>query len=225
MGGTLRYDSIPLDLYLSVFQNNYCRCFKEDSDYARFSGWKELGERWRRRLTDPDYSPRHGQRLPLRLIPKLLLKLYEVFPDYYDPQCGKILRMTLAACRLVCREWSKIVASKRREFSIRVDGKKWPTPSWYILKRAPLQVQDGSRMNQQSDTVWRTQSYREGLIKSHPKFLPELTQNILPGFYRRADYFSILRWKNEDKSVIQSTLAACCLVSRDWNRKIGRAHV
>ena len=56
-------------------------------------------------------------------------------------------------------------------------------------------------------------------MKSHPKFLPELTQNILPGFYKRVNnsYRSFL-WENEDNSVIQSTLAACCLVSREWNR-------
>ena len=56
-------------------------------------------------------------------------------------------------------------------------------------------------------------------MKSHPKFLPELTQTILPGFYRSIDqslkYFG---WKDENKSVIQSTLAACCLVSCEWNR-------
>ena len=56
-------------------------------------------------------------------------------------------------------------------------------------------------------------------MKSHPRFLPELMQNILPGFYRRIDKsFSSLHWKDEDKSVIQNTLAACCLVSREWNR-------
>ena len=56
-------------------------------------------------------------------------------------------------------------------------------------------------------------------MKSHPMFLPELTQNILPGFYRRLDSSDgTLEWKNEEKSVTQSTLAACCLVSREWNR-------
>ena len=51
-------------------------------------------------------------------------------------------------------------------------------------------------------------------MKSHPKFLPELTQNILPRFYRNLNF----KWRIEDKSVAQSTLAACCLVSREWNR-------
>ena len=56
-------------------------------------------------------------------------------------------------------------------------------------------------------------------MKSHPKFLPELTQNILPGFYRRLENIDgDFEWVNEEKSVIQSTLAACCLVSREWNR-------
>ena len=52
-------------------------------------------------------------------------------------------------------------------------------------------------------------------MKSHPKFLPELTQNILPGFYKRSGTRS---WMDEEKSVIQNTLAACCLVSREWNK-------
>ena len=52
-------------------------------------------------------------------------------------------------------------------------------------------------------------------MKSHPKFLPELTRNILPGFYKCRGTFY---WKDEKKSIIQSTLAACCLVSREWNR-------
>ena len=56
-------------------------------------------------------------------------------------------------------------------------------------------------------------------MKSHPKFLPELTQNILPGFYKRLNKdSSFFTWRDEDKLVIQSTLAACCLVSHEWNR-------
>ena len=55
-------------------------------------------------------------------------------------------------------------------------------------------------------------------MKSHPKFLPELIQSMLPGFYERLSrYPGFFEWKNEDKPVIQSTIAACCLVSRDWN--------
>ena len=52
-------------------------------------------------------------------------------------------------------------------------------------------------------------------MKSHPKFLPELVRNILPGFYKCRGTFD---WEDEKKSIIQSTLAACCLVSREWNR-------
>ena len=56
-------------------------------------------------------------------------------------------------------------------------------------------------------------------MKSHPKFLPELTRNILPGIYKCLNKDpSYFWWKNEDKSIIKSTLAACCLVSREWNR-------
>ena len=56
-------------------------------------------------------------------------------------------------------------------------------------------------------------------MKSHPKFLPELTRNILPGFYKcLKKYPNFIEWYDEDESVIQSTLAACCLVSHEWNR-------
>ena len=52
-------------------------------------------------------------------------------------------------------------------------------------------------------------------MKSRPKFLPELTYSILPWLYKR-NVFS--QWVDEDISVIQRTLAACCLVSGAWNR-------
>ena len=56
-------------------------------------------------------------------------------------------------------------------------------------------------------------------MKTHPRFLPELTRNILPGFYKCLNKdSSYFKWRDEDKSIIQSTLAACCLVSREWNR-------
>ena len=58
-------------------------------------------------------------------------------------------------------------------------------------------------------------------MKSHPKFLPELIHNLLPGLYTRNvyEYSLYYYWSNnEAKSVTQSTLAACCLVSHEWNR-------
>ena len=171
------------------------------------------------RLTDENYSPLNGENLPSELIPKLLLKLYKVFSDYYDPQCGKGLHRTLAACRLVCRDWSKIVIPKLSWFIIRVGESEWTSCSWYRVRHTPLQLQDGSRTNQESDTGWCTQDYRENLMKSHPKFLPELIQSVLPGFYRCASKYSIsFRWDDEERSVVKSTLVACCLVSREWNR-------
>ena len=100
---------------------------------------------------------------------------------------------------------------QRSWFVIRVDGRPWPSFSWYILRRTPFPLQNGSGIIQESDRGWCTQSYRENLMKSHPKFLPELTRSILPGFYKCG-------WKDEKKSIIQSTLATCCLVSREWNR-------
>ena len=173
-------------------------------------------------LTNQQYTPLDGEKLPFELVPELLSKLYEVFSDY-DPQRGKVLRRTLAACRLVCRRWSKIVAYKsgRKWFTINVGREEWPSFSWYILQRTPLQSQDGSERNQKSDIGRFTQNYKEDLMKSHPKFLPELIHNLLPGLYTRNvyEYSLYYYWSNnEAKSVTQSTLAACCLVSREWNR-------
>ena len=181
-----------------------------------------MEQRWKSRLTDEEYTPIDVEKLPFKLVPKLLLKLYEVFSDY-DPHRGKVLRRTLAACRLLCRRWSRIVAYElgRKWFTIRVGYEEWPSFSWswYILQPTSLRLQDGSGTFQESDTGWCTQNYREDLMKSHPKFLPELTRNILPGFYRRLENIDgDFEWENEEKSVIQSTLAACCLVSREWNR-------
>ena len=174
------------------------------------------------RLTDEEYISINAEKLPSTLVPKLLLKLYEGFSEY-DPHRGKVLRRTLAACRLVCRRWSKIVSYKsgRKWFTIRVGKEEWPSFSWswYILQPTSLRLQDGSGTFQESDTGWCTQNYREDLMKSHPKFLPELTRNILPGFYKYLNKSSgDFDWEDEEESVIQSTLAACCLVSREWNR-------
>ena len=171
---------------------------------------RRKGRRQRRRIQ----RRRAEERLPRKLIPQVLLRLYDVFSDD-DPQRGKVLRRTLAACRLVCREWSWIVTPKRSWFIIRVDGKEWASCSWYRVRRPPLQLQDGRRRDQEGDTGWCTQNYKEDLMKSHPKFLPELTRNILPGFYKCGGTFY---WEDEKKSIIQSTLAACCLVSHEWNR-------
>ena len=104
---------------------------------------------------------------------------------------------------------------KRSWFIIRVGYKEWASCSWYRVRRPPLPLQDGSETNQESDTVWCAQNYREDLMKSHPRFLPELTRNILPGIYK---YGRTRYWENEKKSIIQSTLAACCLVSHEWSR-------
>ena len=109
--------------------------------------------------------------------------------------------------------------SKQRWFTIRVGNQEWPSFSWYILRSTSLPLQNGCGRNQKSDTGLCTKNYREDLMKSHPKFLPELTQNILPGFYncpQKSNSHSLCR--DEDKAIIQSTLVACCLVSREWNR-------
>ena len=169
--------------------------------------------RWRYRLTDEGYTPLNGEKLPSKLVPKLLMKLYEVSSDC-DPQDGKVVRRTLAACRLVCRRWSKIVTSERRRFIIRANGKEWASPSWYMLKCTPLQIQNGLERNQERNPAWLIKNYRTVLIDSHPKFLPELIPNIIAGLRGKLDKDG--DWVDEGHTVIQSTLATCCLVSREW---------
>ena len=109
---------------------------------------------------------------------------------------------------------------KRSWFIIRVGDEEWAPFSWYRVRRPPLQIQDGSRANQESGTEWCTQTYRQDWVESHPKFLPELTQNIIPGlFYKRIDTsWNFFQWSNENRSIIRRTLVSCCLVSREWNR-------
>ena len=150
------------------------------------------------------------ERLPRTLIPQLLLALYEVFPDH-EPQRGKVLYGTLAACRLVCRRWSKIVKSIRGGFIIQAHDKEWLSPSfpYYILQRTSPLLDD----QRESHPKWFPESYTTALVDSHPKFHPELLRNLLSGLYLR-DGFD---WY-ERNTVVQSTLAACCLVSREWNR-------
>ena len=60
--------------------------------------------------------------------------------------------------------------------------------------------------------------YTVTLSKYHPKFLPELIPEIISWLYMRREQWLTIEWKNEDKVIMQCTLAACCLVSREWNR-------
>ena len=149
------------------------------------------------------------ERLPRKLIPQLLLGLYELFPDH-EPQRGKVLYGTLAACRLVCHRWSKIVKSIRGGFIIQAYDKEWLSPSfpYYILQHTSPLLDDQMDVHPK----WFPESYTTALVDSHPKFLPELLRNLLSGLYLR-DGFD---WY-ERNTVLQSTLAACCLVSREWN--------
>ena len=75
--------------------------------------------------------------------------------------------------------------------------------------------------NQEDNAGWLPKGYTAALLKTRSKFLPELMPNMIAGislhmkkYYSRDDY----RWEEEKGSVIQSTLAACCLVSHEWNR-------
>ena len=154
--------------------------------------------------------------LPLELTEKILLELCKV-PSYYDPSYGKVLRGTLAACRLVCRRWSEIVKSTPGRFFILAYDNDWPSPSfsWYILRRPPLQLQNERGDNREVDPGWLLESYRTALVDSHPKFLPELLPNIIPGIHKSLNEED--NYKEEQQAIIQNTLVACCLVSRGWN--------
>ena len=75
--------------------------------------------------------------------------------------------------------------------------------------------------NQESNAGWLPNDYTAALLKTRSKFLPDLMPNMIAGIsihmeknYQRHVY----ELKEEKGSVIQSTLAACCLVSREWNR-------
>ena len=189
---------------------------ESESLYAQYPNWKELKREWRQRLTSKEYTPLNEEKLPYKLVPKILLKLYEVFPDY-DAHRGKVLRKTLAACRLVCRRWSVIVTSVRRRFIIQVDNKEWPSSTWYIVRPMPLRVHEEEETTQESCSQWFPETYSTTLAKCRLKFLLEFLPGIIQGLYICRNKQGT-GWESENRSVIQGTLAACCLVSREWNR-------
>ena len=80
---------------------------------------------WSVHLPDDRYTPINGEGLPPDLIPRILLELYQAFPEHY-PERGKVLHRTLAACRLVCYRWSRIVKSTRNQFIIQANSQEWP---------------------------------------------------------------------------------------------------
>ena len=150
-------------------------------------------------------------------MPKPLPSLYRP-PSSHHFQCGDITRGILAVYRLVCLCWSKIVKSIREEFIIRAYDKEWLSPSfpYYILRHTPALPQDERDRNQESNPGLLSEDYRTALVNSHPKFLPELIPNIVTELYGRLNEDG--NWVDERRSVIQTTLAAFCLVSREWNR-------
>ena len=160
------------------------------------------------------------ERFPPELIARILLELYQAFSDY-DPQRGKVLRRTLAACRLVCRQWSTIVNVWSGHFGIWAYNHAWHSPSfsWHMRRRTPLLLTGEGGSNQSSNAGWLPGDYSAVFSRSHPKFLLDIVPNIVPGFFRRMiarDTYN--EWVDEPGSVIRSTLSACCLVSREWNR-------
>ena len=171
---------------------------------------------WRGRIQEPHAE----ERLPRKLIPQVLLRLYDVFSDD-DPQRGKVLRRTLAACRLVCRRWSKIVQSFRGGFIIHAYGKEWLSPSfpYCILRCTPLQLAGEGESNREVNPGWLPKDYTTALSKAHPNFLPDLMPNMIAGISMHMKKYPWSDGRKEERgSVIQSTFSACCLVSREWNR-------
>ena len=154
-----------------------------------------------------------NKQLPPEVIAKILLKLYE--PPYCLPQFRQVLHKTLAACRLVCRQWKGIVGPGRGRFYILAYDQVWLTPSlsWYVLQHTPPLVTNGGEPNQEDNPGWLPGSYTAALSRLHPKFLPDLVPNMIPWILRGNH-----EWKEEKGSVIRNTLAACCLVSHEWNR-------
>ena len=59
---------------------------------------------------------------------------------------------------------------------------------------------------------WFSESYTINLVESRPRFLPEL----MPYLISELCLWSGTQWY-EDGLVVQSTLAACCLASGEWN--------
>ena len=106
------------------------------------------------------------------------------------------------------------MTSERNRFIIRINDEEWPSLSWHILRRTSPLPQDGIQRKQESNLGWLMENYRTSLIHSHPRLLPELIPTMITGLYRKLDEDD--DWVDERLSVVQSILAACCLVSREW---------
>ena len=163
-----------------------------------------------------------NEKFPLELLAKVLLELYWSF-SIYDPQRGNGLRRTVTACCLVCRRWNLVTRRTMNRFFIPMYGKEGSIPllSWYILRRPPLPQAGGDKSNQEGDPGWLSENYTEALSKSLPKFLPDLLPNLILGisvYVEKRVTGNGYEWREEEGSVVQSTLAACCLVSHEWNR-------
>ena len=65
---------------------------------------------------------------------------------------------------------------------------------------------------------WLPKRYVETFVSSHPKFLPELVETMILWIYQGSWSWREDKWETEDRTITQSTLAACCLVSQEWNR-------
>ena len=75
--------------------------------------------------------------------------------------------------------------------------------------------------NQEDNAGWLPEDYTAALLKTRPKFLPDLMPNMISGISIRMEkpsWSDVYELKEEKGSIIQSTLAACCLVSREWNK-------
>ena len=121
----------------------------------------------------------------------------------------------------LCR-WSVIVKMVGGAFIIQAYGKKWHSPSfsWYMIRRAPPLLTDGDEFSNEDNSEWLPKDYTASLSRAHPKFLPELIQNMIAGisvYIGKKGWSKHYNWKEERASVMQSTLAACCLASREWN--------
>ena len=160
------------------------------SVFARYINWGPWGSR---RTADESTPTGPGKSLS-RLIPKVFLKLYKVFPSH-GPQHSNVLPRILAASKVVSRRGNKIAMSSEGR-SIAVN------------------LQDGRERIQESDLVQYPKNYTRTLAKWRLRFLLEFMPGIILGINRSWNKWDG-QWEYEKQTVIQSTLVACCLVSRE----------
>ena len=170
----------------------------------------------------PDQTIRFEKQYPREVIRNILLELYkslrslQTSPNFWGDRI-KAIQRSLAACCLVCRQWHEIFTSIRGWGSVLERSKRSLVPSLPNHELQPTLLQWSGAESDLPIYQWLPRNYTTALVDSHPKFLPELVPNLIHwidvSLTQSPTYFNGYSSRKAPR-----TLAACCLVCREWNK-------